>query len=106
MVNTKSLLLICTIISLLVIGTNIDTLQPYAAGSSGQQQKNPIKSSNAISITYIINWNYYSTNTQNISDDSGDSGWAQIGTENPDISSFFDQFVSGFAKLSPDNNKI
>src|SRR4051794_16023209 len=47
MANTKSLLLIFTITSLLVIGTNIDTLQPYAEGSSGQQQKTPIKSSNA-----------------------------------------------------------
>ena len=47
MANTKSLLLIFTIISLLVIGTNIDTLQPYAEGGSGQQQKTPIKSSNA-----------------------------------------------------------
>jgi mannuronan 5-epimerase len=47
MANTKSLLLIFTITSLLVIGTNIDALQPYAEGSSGQQQKTPVKSSNA-----------------------------------------------------------
>jgi mannuronan 5-epimerase len=38
--------LIFTITLLLFIGTNIDTLQPYAEGSSGQQQKTPVKSSN------------------------------------------------------------